>query len=276
MKDPMGCPANQQRSLRHPSWLRPTTGTPVPITRPTKGRDVRERIGEVDFQRTRMTARRELSLTPHHPRSRRRSAFASGPPDHPPASRSSPWTIARTSNLAIESVLRNPEYEIVKARSGGDALRFLLHDDCAPILMDVQMPIMDGIETARLIRANERTRAIPIVFVTAMREQERYVARGYDAGADRLPPEAGRPGHPAREGGRLRRAAPREAGDRPAGRAPPRAGEERAAARPRAPRALAKPPARARRPGALPAPDRRHQPRDRLDDGSPDCSPVPS
>lgn len=85
--------------------------------------------------------------------------------------------------LATESVLRNPEYEIVKARSGAAALRFLLHDDCALILMDVQMPEMDGIETARLIRANERTRAIPIVFVTAMSDEERYVARGYDAGA---------------------------------------------------------------------------------------------
>ena len=80
-------------------------------------------------------------------------------------------------------MLRNPEYEIVKARSGADALRFLLHDDCALILMDVQMPHLDGVETARLIRANERTRAIPIVFVTAMSDQERYVARGYDAGA---------------------------------------------------------------------------------------------
>ena len=85
--------------------------------------------------------------------------------------------------LASESVLRNPEYEIVKASSGADALRFLLRDDCAVILMDVQMPDLDGIETARLIRANERTRAIPIVFVTAMSDEERYVARGYDAGA---------------------------------------------------------------------------------------------
>ncbi|WP_242346200.1 hybrid sensor histidine kinase/response regulator [Anaeromyxobacter terrae] len=90
----------------------------------------------------------------------------------------------RSENLlAIESVLRNPEYELVKARSGADALRFLLRDDCALILMDVQMPQLDGIETARLIRANERTRAIPIVFVTAMSDEQRYVARGYDAGA---------------------------------------------------------------------------------------------
>ncbi len=85
--------------------------------------------------------------------------------------------------LAIESVLRNPAYELVKARSGADALRFLLHEDCALILMDVQMPQLDGIETARLVRANERTRTIPIVFVTAMSEEQRYVARGYDAGA---------------------------------------------------------------------------------------------
>jgi PAS domain S-box-containing protein len=85
--------------------------------------------------------------------------------------------------LAIESVLRSPHYQVVKARSGADALRFLLHDDCALILMDVQMPQLDGIETARLIRANERTRSIPIVFVTARHDEGRYVARGYDAGA---------------------------------------------------------------------------------------------
>ncbi len=129
---------------------------------------------------------RELSLSPHSlDRDDEAPARHRDPRTSPARARVKILAVDdRAENLlAIESVLRNPEYEIVKARSGGDALRFLLHDDCALILMDVQMPVMDGIETARLIRANERTRAIPIVFVTAMREQERYVARGYDAGA---------------------------------------------------------------------------------------------
>lgn len=143
-------------------------------------------IGEVDFRRTRTKALRELPLSPTSlDRDDDAPARHRDPRASPARARVKILAVDdRAENLlAIESVLRNPEYEIVKARSGGDALRFLLHDDCALILMDVQMPIMDGIETARLIRANERTRAIPIVFVTAMREQERYVARGYDAGA---------------------------------------------------------------------------------------------
>lgn len=85
--------------------------------------------------------------------------------------------------LATESLLRHPDYELVLARSGADALRFLLHDDCALILMDVQMPQLDGVETARLIRQNPRTRTIPIVFLTAVTHEPRFIARGYDAGA---------------------------------------------------------------------------------------------
>jgi signal transduction histidine kinase/CheY-like chemotaxis protein len=85
--------------------------------------------------------------------------------------------------LATESVLRNPEYELVLARSGHEALRFLLHGDCALILLDVQMPELDGFETARLVRGNERTRAIPIVFMTAISREERFIAKGYETGA---------------------------------------------------------------------------------------------
>jgi signal transduction histidine kinase/DNA-binding response OmpR family regulator len=85
--------------------------------------------------------------------------------------------------LATESVLRNPEYELVLARSGHEALRFLLHGECALILLDVQMPELDGFETARLVRGNERTRAIPIVFMTAISREERFIAKGYETGA---------------------------------------------------------------------------------------------
>jgi PAS domain S-box-containing protein len=84
--------------------------------------------------------------------------------------------------VAVEAVLRRPEYQIVTAGSGEEALKFLLKSDCALILMDVQMPTMDGVETARLVRSNTRTRPIPIVFMTASGRDERSVARGYEIG----------------------------------------------------------------------------------------------
>lgn len=85
--------------------------------------------------------------------------------------------------LALEAALASPQYELVKAQSGAEALRFLLKNDCALILMDVNMPGMDGYETARLVRQNERTRAIPIVFITALSEDETRVVAGYQSGA---------------------------------------------------------------------------------------------
>lgn len=132
-----------------------------------------------------MSSTRELPLSPE---TGDREGHAPGGRERRAATQSARVKILavddRAENLlAIESVLGSAEYEIVKALSGAEALRFLLRDECALILMDVQMPHMDGIETAKLVRANERTRAIPIVFVTAMSDEERYVARGYDAGA---------------------------------------------------------------------------------------------
>jgi PAS domain S-box-containing protein len=90
----------------------------------------------------------------------------------------------RADNLmAIEVALRSPEYEIVKAGSGEEALRFLLHNDCALILMDVQMPEMDGFETARLIRQSPRASETPIIFLTAVSKGKNFAARGYADGA---------------------------------------------------------------------------------------------
>lgn len=85
--------------------------------------------------------------------------------------------------VAIEAVLRSDDVELVSLRSGQEALRFLLHDECALILLDVHMPGMDGFETARLIRSNARTRAIPIVFMSAVDRDARFVAQGYGSGA---------------------------------------------------------------------------------------------
>ncbi len=85
--------------------------------------------------------------------------------------------------VALESVLNSPQYELIKLVSGEDALRYLLHHEPALILMDVQMPGMDGFETAKLIKQNERTRDIPIIFVTAMTGAETFTSRGYKGGA---------------------------------------------------------------------------------------------
>ena len=72
---------------------------------------------------------------------------------------------------------------VVTATSGRNALRLLLEHDFAVILLDVRMPGMDGIETARLIKSRERTRETPIVFLTAARDDVSEVLRGYEAGA---------------------------------------------------------------------------------------------
>lgn len=90
----------------------------------------------------------------------------------------------RQENLtALEAVLASPAYDLVKATSGQEALRHLLDRDFALILLDVQMPDMDGFETANYIRARERSRQTPIIFVTAISKEERFVYRGYESGA---------------------------------------------------------------------------------------------
>jgi PAS domain S-box-containing protein len=90
----------------------------------------------------------------------------------------------RPENLiSLMAVLEAPGYELYKASSGEEALRLLLNREFALILMDVQMPGMDGFETARLIKSREKTRDIPIIFVTAINTDEPFVFRGYGAGA---------------------------------------------------------------------------------------------
>ncbi|MEP7342533.1 MAG: response regulator [Acidobacteriota bacterium] len=69
--------------------------------------------------------------------------------------------------LSLETILQAPDRNLVRASSGQEALRYLLQEDAAVILLDVHMPDIDGIETAALIRGRERTRDIPIIFLTA-------------------------------------------------------------------------------------------------------------
>src|SRR5947209_2192783 len=90
----------------------------------------------------------------------------------------------RPENLvALEAVLAPLDCRLVRATSGSEALKRLLEDDFAVILLDVQMPELDGFETADYIKRRERTRSIPIIFVTAISKEEHHVFRGYEAGA---------------------------------------------------------------------------------------------
>ena len=85
--------------------------------------------------------------------------------------------------VALDAFLQPLEQELVKAHSGKEALRELLEGDFALILMDVQMPGMDGMETARLIKERTRNKHIPIIFLTAIAKDPSYIFRGYKEGA---------------------------------------------------------------------------------------------
>jgi CheY-like chemotaxis protein len=88
------------------------------------------------------------------------------------------------SNLvALEACLDTLGAELIASRSGEEALRELLVRDFAAILLDVQMPGMDGFETADLIRRRDRTRHVPILFLTAINKSDTHVMRGYALGA---------------------------------------------------------------------------------------------
>ncbi len=84
---------------------------------------------------------------------------------------------------AIEVALGELGRHLVKARSGPEALRQLLERDFALILLDIQMPGMDGFETAQLIRQRERSQHVPIIFVTAYSREDREIIHGYNLGA---------------------------------------------------------------------------------------------
>ena len=85
--------------------------------------------------------------------------------------------------LALSAVLRRDDVDVLTARSGAEALELLLVHDVALALLDVQMPEMDGFELAELMRGSERTRRIPIIFVTAASREPSRAFKGYNAGA---------------------------------------------------------------------------------------------
>lgn len=85
--------------------------------------------------------------------------------------------------LALSAVLDSLNQNLVQANSGSEALRHLLNHDFAMILLDVQMPEMDGFETASLIRSRKRSQHTPIIFITGLNQNEAHMFRGYSLGA---------------------------------------------------------------------------------------------
>ncbi len=85
--------------------------------------------------------------------------------------------------IALEALLEAPDRNIIQATSGNEALGLVLKYNFAVILLDVQMPGMDGFETAELIRNRDQSRHIPIIFVTAISKEQKHIFKGYEAGA---------------------------------------------------------------------------------------------
>lgn len=85
--------------------------------------------------------------------------------------------------LALEAVLNSPDYCLIQANSGMEALKWVLKKEFAVILMDVQMPELNGFETAKMIREREKTKDVPIIFITALSQTLENILYGYSVGA---------------------------------------------------------------------------------------------
>lgn len=85
--------------------------------------------------------------------------------------------------ISLEAVLNDSQYNLIKANSGQEALAQVLKNDFAVILMDVQMPEMDGIETTTIIKQREKSKNIPVIFMTANNVSEQNIIKGYSVGA---------------------------------------------------------------------------------------------
>lgn len=85
--------------------------------------------------------------------------------------------------VAMEAILDELEIDIVTAQSGNEALSHMIKNEFALVLLDVQMPVMDGFETAKLMSGNAKTKNTPIIFLTALSKEEKYIQKGYQSGA---------------------------------------------------------------------------------------------
>ena len=89
----------------------------------------------------------------------------------------------RPENLySLENILANENRIILKASSGEEALKIAFSEDIALILLDVQMPVMDGFEVAHMLKKTNRTKKTPILFVTAISKEKKYMLKGYQEG----------------------------------------------------------------------------------------------
>ncbi|MEP6959339.1 MAG: response regulator [Nitrospirota bacterium] len=84
--------------------------------------------------------------------------------------------------VALEAVLSHPDYNLILAHSGPEAIELIKKHDIALVLLDVQMPEMDGFETARRMKAIESCRDIPIIFITANYTEDPFIKKGYEVG----------------------------------------------------------------------------------------------
>ncbi|MFH2064653.1 MAG: response regulator [Pseudomonadota bacterium] len=85
--------------------------------------------------------------------------------------------------VALEAILESPDLNIIKAHSGNEALSLMFDYHFALVLLDVQMPEMDGYEMAEIMRKNEKTKHLPVLFVTAINKEEKHIFKGYEKGA---------------------------------------------------------------------------------------------
>src|SRR5215813_9800904 len=88
----------------------------------------------------------------------------------------------RDNLLALEGILRSLDQNLIQATSGGEALKYLLRNEVAVILLDVEMPQMDGFQTAALIRERDKTSHTPIIFLTAISKSDIHISQGYSLG----------------------------------------------------------------------------------------------
>jgi len=85
--------------------------------------------------------------------------------------------------LALKAILEAPGLDIFTASSGNEALGLMLDHEFAVVLLDVQMPDMDGFEVVELMRKREKTKFVPVIFVTAINKEKKYIFKGYESGA---------------------------------------------------------------------------------------------
>ena len=90
----------------------------------------------------------------------------------------------KVSNLfALEEILSRPGRNLIRAINGKDALKIVLNKDIDLIILDVQMPDMDGFEVAKILKSNKRSREIPIIFASAEKKEHQFVLKGFEEGA---------------------------------------------------------------------------------------------